>query len=296
VINIRTALSKLRWDSSLWPGSSQEVCGLTFINLRPVRPVRHGSVLNKTGRLVLRGELDGRKVKIYEAANEHHARFIEALCAQKDLQGCFPATRSVHGRFLVADWVENRANSSANPAALAALLQRIHRTPLADLPTVGFDYWHDLVKPRFVRAAELLGIARLAAEVIGRVSDAWNRSPHYLMHPDLTPANTTLTDDQWQVIDNELLTIGGLPLFDVCNAAYPLRGQAAQDFASAYLAGGAVPIKAEDESVLIDAWLARILGSQFVAGNVALAAQTIRAYESRQNILPVDLPTITWRA
>jgi aminoglycoside phosphotransferase (APT) family kinase protein len=293
VINFRTALSKLRSESRLWPGPGQEVCGLTLINLRPVRPVRHGSVLNKTGRLVLRGELDGRKVKIYEAANEHHARFIEALCAREDLQSCFPAMRAVHGRFLVADWVAIRASSSASPAALAALLQRIHRTPLADLPTVGFDYWHDLVKPRFARAAELLGIARLAAEVIGRVSDAWHRSQQYLMHPDLTPANTILTDGQWQVVDNELLTIGGLPLFDVCNAAYPLRGQAAQDFASAYLAGGTVQMKAEDESVVVDAWLARILGSQFVAGNVALAARTIRDYENGQNILPVDLRTIT---
>jgi aminoglycoside phosphotransferase (APT) family kinase protein len=293
VINFRTALSKLRLESSLWRGPRLEVCGLTFINLRPVKPVRHGSALNKTGRLVLRGELDGRKVKIYEAANEHHARFIEALCTREHLQGCFPAMRGVRGRFLVADWVENRASYSASPAALAALLQRIHRTPLADLPTVGFDYWHDLVKPRFARAAELLGLARLAAEVIDRVSDAWHRSQQYLMHPDLTPANTILTNDQWQVVDNELLTIGGLPLFDVCNAAYPLRGQAAQYFASAYLAGGAVQIKAEDESVLIDAWLARIVGSQFVAGNAALAAQTIRDYENRQNILPVDLRSIT---
>jgi hypothetical protein len=52
-------------------------------------------------------------------------------------------------------------------------------------------------------------------------------------------------------------------------------------------------MKAEDESVVVDAWLARILGSQFVAGNVALAARTIRDYENGQNILPVDLRTIT---
>jgi phosphotransferase family enzyme len=293
MINFRAALRKLRSESSRWLEPGHEVCGLNFVNLRPVRPVRHGSALNKTGRLVLCGELDGRKVKIYEAANEQHARFIGAVCAREDLRDCFPAMRGVLGRFLIVDWVENRASSSTPPAALATLLQRVHQTPVAELPIVGFDYWHDLVKPRFVRAAELLGILTLAESVIRRVSDAWGQSNQFLMHPDLTPANTVLSENRWQIVDNELLTIGGLPLLDLCNAVYPLRREAGQQFATTYLAGSTLQIEPDDKSTLNAGWFARIIGSQFAAGNVSAATQTINRYKLGKNILPVDLRVST---
>ena len=107
------------------------------------------------------------------------------------------------------------------------------------------------------------------------------------MHPDITPANLVLTGrDQWQVVDNELLTAGGLPLFDVCNAAYALGPKAGRELATTYLAQTRRRLSNEDVSILNCCWFARRLGSEFVAGNLEKADRLLSCYRSKQSILP----------
>ena len=149
-------------------GQAATIGTTPFTKLRPIKPACGATALNKSGRLVLYGEQGGRAEKIYEAAGAEHARFIEAVSAYPGLSDCFPSAMGT-GRFLIVSWAEEIAKRAAPAEALARLLARIHQTPLSVLPQVGFDYWHDLIKPRFIRVAELLGIDDVAKEIISRV-------------------------------------------------------------------------------------------------------------------------------
>jgi hypothetical protein len=260
-----------------------------FTKVRPIKPAAGATALNKTGRLVLYGEHAGQAEKIYEAASAEHARFIEAVSAHRRLAGCFPCVRSLHGRFLVVRWAENYATQTPPVPPLAELISRIHATSVSELPPAGFDYWHDLIRPRFVRAAELLSISELTPEPLARIDSAWGRSPKHLMHPDVTPDNAVRTSDGlWQLIDNELLTVGGLPIIDLCNSAYALGAKAGQELVDTYLAQTGNRLSSDDVSILNDFWFARRLGSEFVAGNIAGANLLLERYRMKRDILPAN--------
>jgi hypothetical protein len=258
--------------------------------LRPVALRRHVNALNKTGRLVLYGEEDGQALKIYEAASAEHACFIKTACSHQHLRGAFPPVRTVQDRFLIVAWLENLAKGFPPVKALARLLHRIHQTPIAELPPSGFDYWHHLLKPRFARIAELLGANAFAKEVIACVNTAWDRSPRFLMHPDITPANMVLAQKgAWVAIDNELMTIGGLPLLDLCNTAHALQSSVLPEFVAAYFSEATTRVSQEDIDSLNAAWLARRLGAEFVAGNLDKAQRILSDYRDGHDILPIVL-------
>jgi len=257
--------------------------------LRPVRASVHGNALNKAGRLVVCGRRQGSAIKIYEAANVQHAEFIAAACKHGHLANCFPPVRVGCGRFLIANWSEDLRPSGPPVEVLVELLNQLHRTPIHELPAVGFDYWHDYIKPRFKRVTELLGSDALADEVIALVSRAWDRALRYLTHPDLTPRNVVLNSArQWQIIDNELLSIGGMPLLDMCNTAYAF-GAVGQTFADGYLASADASVSDVDISAVNAAWLARLTGTAFVAGDLVGAKRLIDRYRRGETVLPVRL-------
>ena len=270
-------------------GESLAICGREVTELRPIRVGRDGNALNKAGRLVIRGRQEGSAVKIYEAANIHHAEFIAAACKHSHLANYFPPVRTGCGRFLIVDWSEDLRPSGASVEVLVGLLRHIHNTPIHELPEAGFDYWHDYIKPRFRRATEFLDSDALANDVIKLVSRAWGQALRFLAHPDLTPRNVVLNSARrWQIIDNELLSIGGMPLFDMFNTAYAL-GAAGQAFVDGYLASADVPVSNEDISAVNAAWLARLTGSAFVAGDLIGAKRLIDRYQRGEIILPVRL-------
>ena len=261
---------------------------LTCTNLWPVR--RHSgsaTALSKAGRLVMRGELAGAPVKLFEAASADHARFIEAIWRHERLGDHLPRICLVEGPFVVAEWVTRAARGEPSAEDLVALQLRLHRAPVAGLPQPGFDYWSDIVMPRFRRAAVLLREQELVESIETRVSAAWYGSPQRLMHPDLTPANLVLGGDRrWRIVDNELLAPGGLPLLDVCNTARALFPPEAQKYADLYFHEARVMPSREDIKILQDAWLARRVGGAFVAGDLLRAASMVRAFKSGLNILP----------
>lgn len=136
----------------------------------------------------------------------------------------------------------------------------------------------------------MLGVNDVAKEIIARVNTMWDCSPRVLMHPDITPANVVLTrTGEWFAIDNELMTIGGLPLLDLCNTAYALQPDVSQKFVAAYFSEARTRVSQEDVRILNAAWLARRLGAEFVAGNLDMAHRILRSYRDGHDILPVSL-------
>jgi hypothetical protein len=263
--------------------------GEQLIDLQPIKPVQRGTVLNKAGRLVLRGRWQGRPIKLYEAASVEHARFIQGVSGHSFLADCFPRVQALHGCFLRVDWVEGKATHFPPPKIFADLLRRMHTVSIAEFSSAGFDYWHHHLKPRFVRAAQLFGIDELAARTNAEVDTYWSNEPQVLMHPDITPSNVVLNaQGVWQVIDNELLTVGGLPLLDLCNTAYAAGTQAGQLVTNLYLAQAGWRPTDQQVKVLNAAWFARVIGSSFVDGRLETIHSLTDRYRNGEIILPIQ--------
>ena len=95
------------------------------------------------------------------------------------------------------------------------------------------------------------------------------------------------------MIDNELLTVGGLPLLDLCNAAHCLDKQHAQTCADVYLELSTSQISADEARTLEAAWLARRVGSAFVATDLPQASRLLAQYQSGESVLPIQLINAT---
>lgn len=248
-----------------------------LIDLRPVSKGR--ALVNKAGRIVMRGTRLGSPVKVYEAASPAHATFIAAASgAMPDL---FPPVQPPHGAWVIADWVAGSPN--ADVAAAARALRRVQAQAVAIFPDPGFDYWADFIAPRFLRAATLAGQEQLGHDLVARV-DAW-QGRAVLSHPDLTPANLLATGAGLRSIDNELLGLSRLPALDALNAARPLKGAAARAFRDAWGADDT------PRDVLGRAWIARQAGSALVAGDFGAIAGLLEAAQSN----PVLALPESWR-
>jgi hypothetical protein len=260
--------------------------GEVLTNLQPVKDAQGANVLNKAGRLVLRGKYKGQPIKLYEAAGAQHARFVRAVCEHEALADCFPRVVALHGRWIVAHWVANVAENAPPLTALANLQCRLHHLPVSDLPESQFDYWNHFIRPRFVRAVELLEYESCANQIIDLVSAAWSAN-RVLLHPDLTPVNMILNErGEWQIVDNELLTVGGLPLFDVCNTAFALGATKATAYVQTYFESAGKRATQKELDVLRAAWAARRVGTAFVNGDLQTASHVLHQYEQRKDILP----------
>lgn len=262
-------------------------CDFSVAGLKPCKSSRMGSALNKAGRLVLKGSCNRQQVKIYQAACPEHASFIAAVSSHAEIRELFPEVLAIKERFILCEWVAGSRKTNPANEDLAALQSRLHHTSIAGLPVAGYDYWHDFIKPRFLLAAELAGEQALAGEAARKVENVWSSHRQFLMHPDLTCSNMVMSlSGSWKVIDNELLSTGGLPLLDVCNTAHSMNADQAQLYASAYFARNRKELSHNDLELLSAAWLGRIAGASFVSGNLPRVKKVFRKYRSGQSILP----------
>lgn len=292
-----SALKKIRQQEQAiisWPHN------LHLSRLRAVKKNSGEHILNKAGRVVLRGydDLHG-PVKLYEAANEEHAVFIESVSRHRDLLHALPATHARQSCFIAAAWAEGKTLAdSLRKGSREDLLSRlcrlqadIHTVRAADLPPPGFDYWQDLIRPRFVRAGALANKAGITSKAIDIFESAAIQDSKRLLHPDLTPVNIVIdNNDNFVVIDNELVTIGALPLIDVLNTAYSLRARLGLGAARAYIKSYLTltdknDLYREQKPALESFWAARMIGSAFVAGKTARMISFFDAYENGK-ILP----------
>jgi hypothetical protein len=263
-----------------WPG------GFHLTRLRPVK-TRPGHITNKGGRIVLRGEHAGEQIKLYEAYTVEHAVFISALPGLEVIGGRFPAVIARHGRCVVTPWVEGTPPPDDVPVyELAKIQAALHAVSASRLPPAGYDFWLDFLRPRFMRAADMVGqpVDDIAASVDAEMG--LPVSQRVLVHPDFRPANIVRDrTGKWVSIDNEYCTTSTLPLLDVVHTAHAF-GSRAQDYWAAYLEGRGSTLSATTLVALQGAWLARLMGSAFVGGRIGVAARALRDYRSGRNLLP----------
>ncbi|MBA2540904.1 MAG: phosphotransferase [Deltaproteobacteria bacterium] len=261
-----------------WPG------GMRLTRLRAVK-ARRGHITNKGGRIVLRGDHGAQPIKLYEAYTVEHAEFIEALSKHDAVGAWFPVVRARHGRCVVTDWVEGVAPpDDVSLDEIARIEAAFHAVPADRLPAPGYDFWQDFLRPRFVRAADMIGTA--IDDILAPVDAETARPERVVVHPDFRPANM-VRDPQgrWVVIDNEYCTTSALPLLDVCHTARAFKDRS-QQYWQAYVAITHVSPSHATLTALRGAWLARIVGSAFVAGKIGKAADALRDHRAGKNLLP----------
>jgi len=272
-----------------WPS------GLQYTDIYPVKRFRSYNMLNKAGRFVMRGQHGNKQIKIVEAATSKHATFIRSLSSYKRICQFLPRINDQNHQFLVTEWVSgismeellNRSHGNDMLMDLASLQLYFHEIPAYELPDPEFDYWYDLIRPRFLRAIELLGLIKIYEDKIIAIDNLWESSTHVLMHPDLTPTNIVYTiSGNMVVIDNELLTVGGIPLIDVCNTVYALGQLRGQIYANLYLNRLDIVPSVEELTILQAMWLARMVGSNFVAGRLRRVNDILLRFKEGENILP----------
>lgn len=254
-------LSRVRKSAS----RSDERRHVNFFDLREVRPIgntRGNSITNKAGRAVLSARYQGQVVKLYEAFSEEHANFISAVSAA--LPDLFPAVLEVRGAWVMTEWVEGQPLSEDVEAHQAKVLRRIHSLALNDLPPVGFCYLNDFIIPRCMRAAKLAGTPETLNEYATEIEFATDART--LMHPDVSPNNLLQTADGRLVcIDNELLSVGRMPLLDLCNAMRPLPQVGREKLAGIWFGDSAPLPNVVDRLAL--AWVMREAGAALRRGD-----------------------------
>ena len=264
-----------------WPGK------LRLTRLRPVKTTWRGHVMNKAGKVVMRGELAGAPIKLYEVESDEHAIFIEALTKLDEIAAWFPKVIARHGRCVVTEWVEGEMPGDDLPLPEIIEIQvRLHRVAASRLPPRGYDFWGDFLRPRFVRAADMLGSN--VDDIVALVDAETARPPLVLVHPDFRPANLIrATDARWMLIDNEYCATSGLPLLDICHTAKSLR-ERSTEYWQIYRDLSGVQPSTTTLAALQGAWLARLVGAAFVTGNIGAAAATLQRYRLGHNLLPFD--------
>ena len=240
-------------------------------NVRPVKPPNAGIALNKAARLVLRGEIGARRVKIYEAASAAHARFIAKVTASAGGPVRLAPIVEVAGRFVVAEWVEGTPLSRSGVGR--EVLERLagFQVGLGRIDagaSSGFDYWAEIIVPRFLRAAELVGRPDAADRAVATVRDWRSGAPATVNHPDVSLDNVVVNAAGDHVaIDNELLYHGPGAFMDVLNLLRSLPAESRADYLRAYAeAAGEGPLPPPD--VVRAFWFARQAGAAFVGGRI----------------------------
>jgi hypothetical protein len=224
-------------------------------------------VVTKVGRLSLRGvTTDGTRVKVVEAHSPAHAQLIVGL-ARGALSEIMPPVLGVEGSLVVSAWVE-RAPRAPDPdaRALAGLLARVHAAAVPAAPA-GFDPWADHVLPRARRAAAALDASTELEAHLAPALELAAATPH-VTHPDVTPDNVIpRSDGGLSIIDNELLGVSRSSWLDLANLARGVERDRSSALEAYVRAGGREP-SADELHGARAMWLARMLGSWFLAGRL----------------------------
>lgn len=250
----------------------------------------------KANRLVIVGFSETNKKKLYEAGSQTHSGFVEYVANKSSISHALPIAFSVNNHYILTDWVEGKPlntlkshNAEEIISKMARMQHSIHQISISDLPTAGFCYWSDYIYPRFFRAAALLGEADLARKINLQISSYYDKKEKHLIHPDLTLANIVLTkDNEYVIIDNELISIGAIPLLDVCNSVHSMKWKDANTYIKLYLNKANPELAEDDYGVLRSAWFARKMGSLFVSGKIDEMQEFFRKYADQEPILPFD--------
>lgn len=260
-------------------GASIELEGVRIRNVRPAKRLRAGIATNKAGRVVLTGDGPSGPVKIFEAMSPEHAEFIHQYSGVSLDGYSFPPVIARCEQLLVCEWVSGKSLSHMSLGAsvlegLARAQAKLHDLGISGSSRPGFDYWEDIIAPRFLRASALLGKTEFARVAISKVRDWRIGVGPTLNHPDVSPANVIAVDDGYVIIDNELLYAGAGAFMDVLNTMRSLPEASRSTYLASYRrqAGG---VRFPEHDVLHAFWLAREAGAAFVAARVDRVAKLL---------------------
>lgn len=256
--------------------------------------------MNRAGRLVLYGTAPTGRVKIYEAMCAEHADFILEVTARATAGGRFPNVLGRSEQFIVCDWVLGRllADIALSPSllrSLARLQASIHNLDVRALPAAAFDYWENLVRPRFTRASALVGREEVAREAIQKVSEWRSTAKWTVNHPDLTLVNVIVISDECKPIDNELLYAGPGAFMDILNTLRSIPVHHRFNYLDAYR-HECGEISFPEEETMRAFWLSRDAGAAFAAGDIA-KLQNLFDFVRSSVAQPDDLVStlVAWR-
>lgn len=263
--------ARLRFLRRTGSPAALQIGAASVRNVRPVKAPHGGIALNKAARLVLRGEIGSRRVKIYEAASPGHAAFIARITAAARGPVRLAPIVEVGGRFVVAEWVEGTPLSKGGmgPGVIERLAEfQVGLGRIQASAPPGFDYWEEIIVPRFLRAAELAGRPGPAERAVAAVRDWRDGASATVNHPDVSLDNVVVNAAGEHVaIDNELLYRAPGAFMDLLNMVRSLPAESRPAYLRAYAqVAGARPLPPPE--VIRAFWLARQAGAAFVGGRI----------------------------
>lgn len=219
-------------SSVLVPGELT-VGGKRITALKPLgNPFTPG--LTKAGRLSLKGECEGRAVKIYSAFSPAQANLRQALQRISLDSIAFPELVAVSDRLIVEEWVVGQPANQITPTALKSVEQRVDNffsecqshfelKEIAAAHQSAFCYFDDYLLARLRLWRELDAVKRFIDDWTTQYSHVSASLPRCLSHPDLSAANLIYDNATGRLvsIDNELLGVGHGWLLDRKNSLLP---------------------------------------------------------------------------
>jgi len=198
--------------------------------------------------------------------------------------------RLASGALVYQEWISGAGVQRTHGQLLAQLLTAIqgHETTLDALSANDyFDYWLDYIRPRSLRAGNVVGLTKTVSDLSQRVDIWWQGGKIGLSHPDITRRNIVINDQQSPVvIDNELLSLGRRPEYDLCNTAHSSRrcaDEIAFHFRTIRSAGA---FSRGDTQTVNIAWALRRAGSSYQAAQMTEARKWIELASSGAWALP----------
>jgi thiamine kinase-like enzyme len=239
--------------------------------------------ISKAGNVSYVGKLENRWVKIYQAFNATHARFIQHVCEHPEVREYFPRVLHRKERYIIVEWIDGKPLTAASIAAEPQLLERLVRMQATlhthHLPEkeVGFDY-AQFLEERLHRFRAILPLSNSMERILQKVHGLKPSVVSRLSHPDVTPKNLVFqrSSKRLIIVDNELLTQMPGYLIDLLNTYYGLGHlrQLGMQYVALYRQyAQSVQLWEGWDSYLLALWGLRRVGALFQAGKPARAYQ-----------------------
>ncbi len=250
------------------------------------RQIVHSRVA-KSNRISFVYGQEGRKGKIYQLFNNDHARFVSNVCEHKDISKYFPNIIKVENEFIDAEWVEGKTPDSKMFELATKVLFSIQSVNLNE--NSHFDYVEDLIIPRFKNLHPVLTID-LCNSIISKILNGSKKYSPRISHPDITPNNIIMAENEFIIIDNELICKSRHHRIDILNMIKSCPPELKNKFFEEFLQFERMSYKdfALELEYLKALWVAREAGSFSVSGNIADALQIVNRYNQGDSILPIS--------
>lgn len=280
-------------------GIDVEIYGNNIQKLNIMRK-KNGRVYSKAGTIYWRGELNKKKVKIFECNTEEQAALIQILSEEKYLKNYLPTCYLRIKNILIVEWVEGKQlnwrkiyKDKDVIKEVVAIQNYFHNFYIGNLQGKKvFDYKYYL-KKRLLKFTSILPIQDFIERSFTIIEDYDHNENQRISHPDLTAGNLIIEPitKSIKIIDNELLTQNSYNLIDLFNTVYSF-GTYTNKLLYPYLdqyrnKGGNIEEIRENKEFYESLWYVRLIGSLLENGNIKGAYKYYKQLEFKQNVHPI---------